>query len=175
MRTLAAVPPGSRVLHVECGDGRLTEMLFQLGLDVLASDKAEHHVASARRRLVQAGIEDNIETRVRRAKPRQLPFSESSFDWVILFRALDISRHFVEEAVAIFTEARRMLMPGGWLYVALDVPPDEKMKSDELALALYSLVGEARLELAESAAAVKSGDSALMHAIFRKVDPETPL
>jgi ubiquinone/menaquinone biosynthesis C-methylase UbiE len=49
---IAAIPPGSTVLDLPCGTGRVTRLIAEAGHRVLAGDSSEHMVAAARANLM---------------------------------------------------------------------------------------------------------------------------
>jgi len=78
--------PGSRVLEVGCGTGKLTELLAGRGLDVDAVDPGANMIEAARRRVGGAG---NVTFKVGRFEDLELAegayaalFSATAFHWV---------------------------------------------------------------------------------------------
>lgn len=151
LRTLAAVPPGARILDLGCADGRHAEMLAQLGFEVWACDHRPEHVAAARARLADAAEET-----VREEDPAALSFPDDHFDWVVALGGLD---HTEADRPAVWREVRRVLAPGGWVIVGTDVLSPESLESEAAA---------ADLALAERAVREPSG---AVRGIFRKVAP----
>jgi 2-polyprenyl-3-methyl-5-hydroxy-6-metoxy-1,4-benzoquinol methylase len=97
-----------RVLDWGCGYGQLTDLLSRAGLGVAAFD-------------YRPGVEEGLQ-RVERyphlhaylsPDPRRLPFGDGSFDAVLSCGVLE----HVEDPDASLEELRRVLVPGGTLYV----------------------------------------------------------
>lgn len=168
LRTLAAVPVASRVLDLGCGAGRHAAPLAQLGFDVWACDRDASAVAAARARLAPLIGDDEAGRRVSTARAAALGFPDDHFDWIVAYGAFDVA----EDAAELFdmlAETRRVLRPGGWVYVAMrsatggpDLTPEN----------LAKLCTEARLALAETPAAEASPEP-VVRGIFRKVDSDT--
>lgn len=98
---------GSRVLDLGCGDGQLTaDLVVPPGGTVIGLDWSGGALCRARTRqltLVQAEVEG-----------ADLPFPDGIFDAVMFNEVIE---HLVEIDRAI-VEARRVLMPGGYLLVS---------------------------------------------------------
>lgn len=97
--------PGSRVLDVGCGTGKLTELLVGRGLVVDAIDPGANMLEAARRRV---GPTDDVRFHLGRFEDVSLP--ESAF--AALFSAAAF--HWLDPAVA-WSKAASMLQPGGLL------------------------------------------------------------
>lgn len=92
---LLGVLPGSRVLDLPCGAGRMTSFLVRLGHRVTAADTSEHMLAEARAR-VQAelgpeGLADRVE--LSQQDILKLGFDDDAFDAVACNR---LFHHFAE-------------------------------------------------------------------------------
>ena len=81
-RALAFLSPGSSVLDVACGTGRITEFLAQHGFQVWGADISEEMLQVAQRRL------SDIEgfRGVRQADAEKLPFTDDQFDGTVSMR-----------------------------------------------------------------------------------------
>lgn len=110
LRTLAAVPPGVRVVDLGCGDGHHTVLLAQLGFDVWAVDPDPDGVAAARRRLADVLGDDEAARRVSRASVDALGFPDAFADWAVLAASPD-------RVAGALAEAARVLRPGAWVWV----------------------------------------------------------
>lgn len=100
---------GRDVVDVGCGDGWLVRALAERGARVLGVDRFESPLAAARARPQVAG------ERYERADARELPLADGSVDVVVYVNSL---HHVPTEGLdAALAEARRVLRPGGVLYV----------------------------------------------------------
>lgn len=97
---LATLPGGARVLDVGAGSGRHTRAARAMGLDTVGLDAAR-------------GFAPDV-----RALAEALPTPDASFDAVLLVAVLGtLPRR--EDRVAALREARRVLKPGGRLFVTV--------------------------------------------------------
>ena len=101
--SIGGLGPGSQVLEVGCGTGKLTEALVQRGLSVDAVDPGRNMIAFARRR-----TGDAARFHVGRFEDVALP--DASFDAVFSATAF----HWVDPSVG-WARAARVLRPGGML------------------------------------------------------------
>jgi SAM-dependent methyltransferase len=126
LRTLAAVPPDSRILDLGCGEGRHTEPLVRLGFDVSACDHDPTYVSAAKAAVAEVVGSEKSEAVVRQLDdPMALPYPDGRFDWIVAMESLDRDVSTREELVERLREAHRVLKPGGWIYVTLpSVPAD---------------------------------------------------
>jgi SAM-dependent methyltransferase len=154
LRTFAAVPLHGRVLDAGCGTGRHLAALALLGFEATGVDcdgaalDAAHAAAPA--------------SEVVLADVTALPFPDAYFGWVIAFRLL--SSLDAGAQAPLLRELRRVLAPGGWLYVAVetDAPPD----------ALTALMTAEGLALAEAPVADFDADEArIVRGIYRRFEP----
>ena len=106
-----AVPlPGSRVLDIGCGNGRITRLIAACGAQVIGLDPGPQQIARALAEPPVAG------ERYVQAAGEALPIAEETVDVVFFFNSL---HHVPEDAMdAALREARRVLKAQGWLYVA---------------------------------------------------------
>lgn len=101
------IPDGGKVLDVACGNGRLLQMLSGRhrfsGYGVDISEKMVENAARLNPSMVfrQAGCD-------------ALPFEDAAFDVVTVCAAY----HHFPDVQAFAAEARRVLAPGGRLYIA---------------------------------------------------------
>lgn len=137
LRTLAAVSPASRVLDLACREGHHTLPLVALGFDVWACDPLDASVAVVRRQLDAVLGDGEGERRVAVSASDALGYPDAYVDWVVAsgLEGRD------EEIVSALEEARRVLKPGGWLWIELDVESAETLT--ELAAAAGLVVAEA--------------------------------
>ena len=118
--SLAGAPEGAEVLDCPCGFARHALVLAAAGYRVTGVDRSEVQLAEAERRRGEAEW-----PRLVRADYRELPFHGASFDAALcLFTSLGYLGR--EGDVAVLSEFRRVLRPGGALVV-------ETMHRDRLA------------------------------------------
>ncbi|WP_406872308.1 class I SAM-dependent methyltransferase [Aminobacter sp. P9b] len=99
-----------RALEVGCGEGRVSRELKALGYHVTATDAVAAMVEAAR----EAKSADDY----RVAGVGDLPFEDGSFDLVMAYNVL----MDVQDVPAAAREIRRVLKPGGTLFVSLVHP-----------------------------------------------------
>lgn len=188
LRTLASVPPTDCVLDLGCGGGRHTVPLARLGFDLHACDAAEEAVARARSRLAEVIDPGEAERRVVRAHPSALGYPDAFFDWVVVYDvyASVASREALLDALA---ETRRVLKPGGWVYLTVPALPDDlDLSGADAGYAgdsplqfrftpetLGEIMGEATFAEAQPPQPVREGGRPLLHAIYRRVEADTPV
>lgn len=115
-RTVRAVPRRARVLDVPCGDGFFTAKLARrLHPDgsVVAADLSVAYLDVARRAV---GSERVAPVEFVKADAYKLPFDDESFDHVWCAQSL-IS---LSDPVAALKEMRRVVRPGGYVFVLED-------------------------------------------------------
>ncbi|MEM8599481.1 MAG: class I SAM-dependent methyltransferase [Bacteroidota bacterium] len=159
-RTLAAVSPGSRLLDLECGDRTVTHALAALGFDLHAT--ASRTEVAVRTQHAVATAFPALADRVITAAPRALGYPDHFFEWVVALGSYDaIEADRLGDALA---ETRRVLKPGGWVFVAVrdgaDVSPDwldERMQ-------------DAHFAIAERPKRDEGADGGVVRGIYRKVD-----
>ena len=97
---------GKDVLEVACGPGRGLGYLAQVARSVTGGDVTEALINAAK-----SYYHGRI--KVLQFDAQQLPFSDRSFDVVILFEAI----YYLPDAVQFVAEAQRVLRPGGVLLI----------------------------------------------------------
>ncbi len=134
-RTLveAGIRPGQRVLDVGCGTGSLATLIKRLHptADVVGLDPDPKALARARRKAERA----SVQIRLDRGFSDALPYADASFDRVLssfMFHHLQ-----AEEKAKTLHEARRVLKPGGRLYL-LDFGGPESGTDRSLTRRLHS-------------------------------------
>ncbi|MCS6474097.1 class I SAM-dependent methyltransferase, partial [Burkholderia thailandensis] len=95
-----------RALEIGCGEGRVSRELKSLGYDVTASDAVTAMLDAARRA-------DSAHRYVL-ADAASLPFAPASFDLVMAYNVL----MDLDDMAAALRDARRVLKPGGLLFVS---------------------------------------------------------
>lgn len=128
---------GKRVIDVGCGDGHLTRLMARHGAHVLGVECSPRQLAKA------WAAEKVADERVVDGVGQDLPAEDQSADIVVFFNSL----HHVpaEHMAAALAEARRVLVPGGLVYVSEPVaegkffetcrPVDDETRVRALALA----------------------------------------
>lgn len=149
LRTLAAVPPGARVLDLGCGAGRHTEPVARLGFDVWAVDPDGAHVEAARARLAAVVGADEAARRATRGGLDALGYPDAYADWAVMAPVPDEAG----ARAAALAEAARTLRPGGWIWV--EAPSED---------GLVAAAERAGLVIAEEPAE----DAGAVHAVFRR-------
>ena len=105
----AGLPKGAKVLDVGCGTGEHLLRAVDHGLQAFGVEPAPAMLEVARRNVPTADIKQGVAT--------DLPYAEASFDLVIMVEVLRyLDRPDTEKALR---EARRVLKPGGQLFVTL--------------------------------------------------------
>lgn len=94
------------VLEVACGAGLGLEALARVARSVEAGDVDSSNVSLARHACARVA-----NCRVERIDALDLPFDDASLDLVLLFEAV----YYLSDARRFFSEARRVLRPGGEL------------------------------------------------------------
>lgn len=180
-RFAAELPPGSRVLDIPCGTGRLTSILRACGHRVVGADCSEHMVQSARRNWLERGGKadpsGNPEFEVRQAL--QTGFDDKSFDAVVCNR---LFHHFRESATrtAVFREFGRIcrgpMLVSFFNTFALDAARlrikhvlQRRTPTDRIPIPLSRIVSDARTAGLEVAAtqAVMWGISPMWYLVLR--------
>lgn len=104
---------GTKVLDIGCGDGRVAEGFARSGALVMGLEVSLDRVATLARRLVSEFREPSFHLVA--GDGCQLPFSDESFEVVIL---CDVLEH-VKDPIQVLAEATRVLRPGGLIYTSV--------------------------------------------------------
>jgi SAM-dependent methyltransferase len=126
VQALAALAPGARVLDVGCGQGVGLAGFREAGLDAVGVTLSEEDLT----------VCDRLGYDVQRMDQSFLEFSPAEF-------ALVWCRHCLEHSIAPYftlAEFRRVLMPGGFLYV--EVPAPDTACRHEWNPNHYSVLGQ---------------------------------
>lgn len=97
------------VLELACGTGIGLGLLAAGARSVVAGD-----IEEANCRIASQTYEDDARITIRRLDAESLPFPDRSFEVVILFEAL----YYLPRPERFFSEARRVLRPGGVLLIS---------------------------------------------------------
>jgi SAM-dependent methyltransferase len=175
LRTLAAVPVSSQILDLGCGAGRHTEPLLRLGFPVHACDPRPAAVEAARARVSDLIGADQADTSVQVTPLDALGDLDATFDWVVA----DGAEAYVDDEDdlrVLLAASRRLLTPGGWLYLTLPAPPEEGEEGrGTFALdALERLRREADLAEAGDPTRLDEQTPPRLRVLYRRVDPQTP-
>ena len=106
---LPALPPGSRVLELGCGNGKTLSAMLQRGWEVTAIDFSVCAVLMSRK---DTGMPGNGDGCV--ADARTLPFASDRFDAVVAVHLLSHLTH--QDRARAAAEAVRVIKPDGILY-----------------------------------------------------------
>ena len=113
-------------LDIGTGTGRVLELFGPRVERGIGVDMSREMLALARANLQKADLRN---CQVRRGDMYQLPFSDESFDGIVIHQVL----HFAEDPAEAIAEAGRALRPGGRLVVVDFAPHSEEMLRQEHA------------------------------------------
>ncbi len=103
------LPKGARILDVGCGTGEHLKRALSHGLEAVGLEPAEAMRQAALRNVPQARVETGVAT--------QLPFGDGEFDALLM---IEVLRYLHQDDIDLaLREARRVLKPGGILFVTL--------------------------------------------------------
>jgi SAM-dependent methyltransferase len=133
------IGPGSSVVDLAAGTGRLSGRFVQLGVDVIAVEPAAN---------MRAVLEERFPTvRAIVATAESMPFDDGAVDLVVVGNAF---HHFQREAA--MAEIHRVLRPTGGLAVFWAWPAEEEQLKIPGMRAIYAAIEESRTESAIMAA-----------------------
>jgi ubiquinone/menaquinone biosynthesis C-methylase UbiE len=112
-RALELAPARGAVLDVGTGPGEIAVLLASRarGIKVLAIDLGEHMLNMARDNVARAGLGDRVE--IARADAKETGQPEGAFDMVISNSLV----HHIPEPREFLAEVKRVLKPGGGLFI----------------------------------------------------------
>lgn len=119
---------GKKVLEVGVGNGNNLVFLHSLGLSLCGTEVSSAVCRMARERLAGIGIKADL----RVGTNRRLPFASNTFDYLVSWYVIHYEKSLadIEKAIA---EYRRVLKPGGRLFVATTGPGHLLLKGAEAA------------------------------------------
>ena len=164
LRTLAAVPPGSRVLDLGATHAGA---LAGLGFDVYATATAELDIPRGAVAAV-LGAEEAAR-RVTAAEPAALGYPDAFADWVVALGAYDGAPSMAALLDAL-AETRRVLRPGGWVFARASAALFGEAAPPAALSAAFALAGFA---LAEAPVREGDGAAATFRGIYRHVGEGT--
>ena len=117
-RFLSRLPPDGRVLDAACGTGKYFPMVLASARQLLGVDHAGALLANAAAKFPQVPTE--------RHDLQELPY-RGEFDGVLCVDAME----FVppEDWPPVLERFRRALRPGGWLYLTVELAPDDRVRA----------------------------------------------
>ena len=103
-----------RIIDIGCGFGATNLVLAKRFVDseIVGIDLSEPLLRLARRAADAANIGERV--RFEKADVHQIPYEDNSFDVVINVNMV----HLVEEPTQMLSEIERVLVPGGFLFIA---------------------------------------------------------
>lgn len=184
LRTFGAIPVESRVLDLGCGHGPHTDPLVRLGFDVWACDTSPEAIDALRANVSTLLGDGEAKKRITVSKIDALGYPDDFFDWVVAYRVLD-RMETREDILAALEEMRRVIRPGGWLYVAVSAitegqngdrgyAGDSGLEPTFTPRTLDEIMAEADFAAAERPSVAVQGERRLVQAIYRRMEPDTP-
>ena len=117
-RFLSTLPPDGRVLDAACGTGKYFGMVIASGRSLLGVDHSGAYLANAGAKFSHVRTEKH--------DLQDLPYRDE-FDGVMCVDAME----FVppEDWPGILERFRRALRPGGWLYLTVELVPEDRVRA----------------------------------------------
>jgi SAM-dependent methyltransferase len=117
-RFLSRLPPDGRVLDAACGTGKYFPMVLASGRRLLGVDHAGAYLANAAAKFPQVPTAKH--------DLQELPY-RGEFDGVLCVDAME----FVppEDWPVVLERFHRALRPGGWLYLTVELAPDDRVRA----------------------------------------------
>jgi SAM-dependent methyltransferase len=121
-RLLQLLPPDGRVLDAACGTGKYFPMVLASGRRLLGADHAGAYLANAAIKFPQVPTAKH--------DLQDLPYHHE-FDGVLCVDAME----FVppEDWPVVLGRFRRALRSGGWLYLTVELAPDDRVRAGNQA------------------------------------------
>jgi SAM-dependent methyltransferase len=108
LRRRLQIPDGARVLEIGAAQGTYLTALSRLGFQAQGVEPWEPAIETSAELSKRTGVQTDIAP----GRGEQLPFEADTFDLVL---AISVMEH-VDDPMAVFREARRVLKPGGGFY-----------------------------------------------------------
>ncbi len=170
LRTLAPVPPSCNVLEVGCGEGHHTESLLRLGFSVHACAADAASVAATRERITELVGDETAATCVQHVAPDGFgTYPDDAFHFIVAHTPAGYVRA-ADSLTDWLHTMRRLLIPGGWLYLALAQPDPTTNGASGATIPpdrVTACAEEARLVPAEAARETDEEGVPLVRGIFR--------
>jgi SAM-dependent methyltransferase len=115
---------GTRALDVGCGDGRFTRLLATMFKTVDGIDINARKIEEAQKAADAGGLAISFRT----GSGEALPYPDQSFDVVVFSNSL----HHIPDMDRALSEAERVLVPNGLLYVMEPVPAGNYFEATKL-------------------------------------------
>ena len=132
--TTKFLKPGARILEGGCGIGQNVYGLKSWGYEAYGVDFARETVERTRKKFP--------ELRISVQDVRKLDFPDNFFDG---YRSLGVIEHFWEGYDEILKEAKRVIKPGGYLF--LTFPYMSPLRKFKARLGLYPVFKKAKVDL----------------------------
>ncbi len=97
----------NKVVDMNCGAGRHTALMAELGYDVTGFDLSQNALDLARKLLDTRGVSAQL----RQGSSLAMPFTDASFDALVAWRSLHVFSR--EDIPRVIAEMRRVVRPGG--------------------------------------------------------------
>ncbi len=116
VKLLSLCPPRPRVLDAACGTGKYWPLLLGSGCSILGTDQSAGMLTRASEKLPDVPV--------RKVGLQELDY-EGEFDAVICVDAME--NVFPEDWPLVLSNFRRALVPGGYLYLTVELAEDEEL------------------------------------------------
>jgi ubiquinone/menaquinone biosynthesis C-methylase UbiE len=116
VRENAVLAPGEKIFDAGVGTGRFALPLARLGVPVVGVDVSVGMLGRLREKLSGESPQTRASLRLARGDLRRIPMRSSAFKAVLVVHIL----HLIEDWKAVVQEVRRILLPGGVLFLVTD-------------------------------------------------------